>query len=64
MAKKYMVGYCFGCNNITKQQVLECTDTVPMRVFETVFTLGFGLLVDHDYYCECTKCGEINTLTK
>ena len=61
---KYMVGYCWTCAKRTKHRKLECKDSVPFRIFEAVFTCGFGLLLDHDYECECTVCGEINTLTK
>lgn len=63
MAKK-MVGYCWNCGCETKHEVLEAEDSVPWRVFETVVTMGFALLTPHDYKCECTRCGKINTLTK
>lgn len=62
--KKYMVGYCWDCCEHTKQKVFECHDSVPYRIFETVFTLGFGAILPHDYECECTKCGKINTIRK
>lgn len=61
---KYMTGYCWHCAKTTKHQVLECEDSVPYRIFETVFTLGFGAMLEHGYKCECTRCGEINTINK
>ena len=61
---KYIVGYCSECGKETKHRKLECEDSVPWRIFETVVTAGWGLLLDHDFKCECTKCGEINTITK
>lgn len=61
---KYMVGYCRNCGKETKHCKIEGKDSVPYRIFETVVTLGWGLLLDHDYKCECAICGEINTLTK
>jgi hypothetical protein len=61
---KYMVGYCWTCAKRTKQRTLECKDSALFRAFEAVVTCGFGLLLDHDYECECTVCGEINTITK
>lgn len=63
MAKK-MVGYCGNCGCETKHEVLEAEDSVPWRVFETIVTMGLALLTPHDYKCECTRCGKINTLTK
>lgn len=41
---KYMTGYCWHCAKMTKHQVIECEDSVPYRIFETVFTLGFGAM--------------------
>lgn len=61
---KYMVGYCWDCCEKTKQQVIECNDSTAYRVFETVFTLGWGLMLPHDFQCECIKCGRINTIRK
>ena len=61
---KYMFGYCWDCCEHTKQEVLGCHDSVPYRIFEAVFTLGFGAMLPHDYECECTKCGKINTIRK
>ena len=61
---KYMAGYCWECCKNTKQQVVEAEDSVGWRIFETVFTLGFALATPHDYKCECTKCGRINTIRK
>lgn len=62
--KKYMAGYCWGCGNNTRQEVVEAKDSVGWRVFESVFTLGMAAALPHDYKCECTKCGHINTLQK
>lgn len=62
MKKRYMIGYCDHCRKNTKQEVIKGVDSVPWRIFETVATLGFALLTFHDYECECTRCGEINTL--
>ena len=61
---KYMTGYCWSCHKETKQEKIECEDSVPYRIFETVFTLGFGAALPHDYKCECTRCGRINTISK
>ncbi len=62
--QKYMAGYCWTCCEDTKQEVIEAVDSAGWRVFETVFTLGLALATPHDYKCECTKCGRINTLRK
>lgn len=61
---KYMVGYCWNCAKRTKHKVIEPVDSTAWRVFETIATLGFALLSFHDYECECTVCGDINTLRK
>ena len=61
---KYMVGYCWSCARRTKQRKIASKDSVQFRIFETIVTCGFGLLLDHDYECECAVCGEINTITK
>jgi hypothetical protein len=61
---KYMTGYCHHCGKTTKHQVIECEDSVPYRIFETVATLGFGAMLEHDYKCECAKCGNITTLER
>lgn len=62
--QRYMVGYCFECGEKTKHKVIECEDSVGWRVFETVITVGLSLVMPHNYQCECTKCGKINTLSK
>ena len=62
--QKYMVGYCSRCGEKTKHKVIECTDSVGYRIFETLVTVGFALLTSHKYHCECVKCGKINTLSK
>ena len=64
LCMRHMVGYCPECGKKTKHRVIECQDSLPYRVFETVFTLGFAAALPHDYECECTRCGTINTLTK
>jgi hypothetical protein len=61
---KIMVGYCPKCGKRTKHRKIECTESLAWRTFETVVTLGWGLLFDRDYECECSECGSINTLTK
>ena len=61
---KYMAGYCWDCNKDTKQKVVEAVDSVGWRVFETVFTFGMAAALPHDYKCECTRCGHINTLRR
>ena len=61
---KYIIGYCSNCHKETKHLKLQCEDSVPCRIFETVVTLGLGLLLGYEYKCECTKCGEINTLRR
>ena len=60
--KKYVVHFCFDCGEETKHEVLECKDKVPYRIFETVFTFGFGAMLPHYYKCECQNCGRINTV--
>lgn len=63
--KRYMVGYYPECGKKTKHEILECKDSIPWRILETVMTAGWALLaLDHEYYCECSKCGQINTLRK
>ena len=61
---KYIVGYCYRCRKKTKHKIIECEDSMACRVFEAVVTVGFSLLFDREYECECTRCGEINTLEK
>ena len=61
---KYMVGYCCKCREKTKHKVIECEESIRFRVFETIITMGWAIAMPHDYHCECTKCGKINTLTK
>lgn len=63
MKKKNTVGFCYKCGKYTKHRVIKCEDTVAWRAFEIVCTLGFGTLLEHNYYCECNKCGEINELS-
>ena len=62
--KKYMVGYCPECGKKTKHEILESKDSIPWRIFEIVMTAGWALAFDHEYYCECSKCGQINTLRR
>jgi hypothetical protein len=64
MMTKIIVGYCPECGKKTKHTKIECTESFAWRAFETVATLGWGLLFDRDYECECSVCGSINTLTK
>ena len=40
---KYIVGYCSECGKETKHRKLECEDSVPWRIFETVVTAGWGI---------------------
>lgn len=61
---KTIVGFCPHCYKTTQHKVIECSDTVPWRTFEAIVTLGFNLLFDRDYHCECTKCGNINTIRR
>lgn len=61
---KQIVGYCPECGEETKHTKLECTESLPWRVFEVVTTMGFGLLFDRTYKCECSRCGKINEITK
>ena len=60
--KTNTVGYCWNCADYTEQRVIECKDAALWRAFETVFTLGLGVLLERDYYCKCKECGHINTL--
>lgn len=60
---KYLVGYCHECGKRTKQEVIKCEDSVGWRIFEGIFTLGGSEALGHNYQCECTKCGEINTIS-
>lgn len=62
--KKYVIGYCFKCAENTKHEVIECHNSTAYRAFETIATFGFGLLLPHNYECECTRCGKINTIEK
>ena len=60
---KYLCGYCFNCRKITKQEVIHCEESPLERVGTALFTVGLSeLLGDHDYECECTKCGHINSI--
>lgn len=61
--KQNKVGYCRKCGEYTEHRIIECKDTALWRTFETVITFGFGALFERDYYCECKKCGKINTLS-
>lgn len=61
--KKNTVGYCWNCGEETVHRVIECEDSAIWRTFETILTCGFGALFEHDYKCQCTKCGKINTLS-
>ncbi len=61
---KYMTGYCWECCKTTKQKVIDCDDSIAYRVFGAVFTLGFSEMLPHDYNCECTKCGHINSIRR
>lgn len=61
---KYIVGYCSKCGKKTKHRKIACTESLAWRAFEVITTAGFGLLFDRNYECECTICGEINTITK
>lgn len=60
--KQNKVGYCWDCGEYTEHRVIECDDSLIWRTFEIAVTLGFGALFEHDYKCECKKCGKINTL--
>ena len=61
---KNLVAYCSKCGRETRHVVIEAEDSLAWRVFETVVTAGWALLTDHDYKCECTRCGEIRTISK
>lgn len=61
---KYLTGYCSNCHKQTKQIKIACEDNLATRIFETVFTLGLLAMEEREYKCECTKCGEINTIRK
>ena len=61
---RYMVGYCDRCGEATKHRMIECKDSVGWRVFETIVTVGFALVLPREYYCECERCGQINTINK
>ena len=61
--KQNKVGYCWSCGEETVHRVIECEDSAIWRTFEVVATCGFGALFEHDYKCQCTKCGKIRTLS-
>ena len=61
--RKNKVGHCWNCGENTIHRVIECKDSVTWRIFEIVATCGVGTLFEHDYKCQCTKCGKINTLS-
>ena len=61
---KYLIGYCTRCHKQTKQLKIECEDNLATRIFETVFTFGLLAMEERKYKCECTRCGEINTIVK
>ena len=65
MMARCLVGYCYECCRETKQVVVECTENIGWRIFENLFTFGtIGAAFGYDYKCECTQCGEINTIHK
>lgn len=62
---KYVVGFCEECCELTKQKVVQCEDSTFFQVFEAICTIGLSLaFFKRDYFCECTKCGEINIVNK
>ena len=61
--KQTKVGYCYNCGERTVHRVIECEDSTIWRTFETVVTMGLGALFEHNYQCQCTKCGKIHTLS-
>lgn len=61
--KRITVGYCSNCRSYRKHRVIKCKDDALYRTLETVITFGLALLFEHDYYCECEKCGKINILS-
>jgi hypothetical protein len=60
---KTKVGYCSECGKYTEHRVIQCEDNAFYRTFETVFTLGLALALEHNYKCKCLECGKINTLS-
>lgn len=60
---KYLAGYCSKCGEKTKQEVIKCNDSVGYRIFTGIFTLGASEALGHNYTCECTRCGKINTIS-
>lgn len=42
MAKE-IVGYCQTCGRKTRHRVVECHDSVPERIFETIITMGWSI---------------------
>lgn len=61
---KFMAGYCWSCCENTKQEIIDTKDLKAYRIFEAICTLGLSFAFPVDYRCECTKCGQINTLQK
>lgn len=61
---KWVVDYCWTCARRTKQEVIQCKDSVPFRIFENICTLGLASLMERKYDCQCTKCGNVNTVYK
>ena len=63
--KKHIVGYCDTCERETKHNVIECEDSLGERIWENIITFGLFNVYSYRWYkCECTRCGEINTIHK
>ena len=60
---KYLVGYCPRCGKQTKHEVIKCEDSVGYRIFTGILTLGASEALGHNYKCECTRFGKINTVS-
>ena len=60
---KTLVGYCFNCGKDTKHKVIQCEESLGWRIYENILTFGLIAAMGYDYKCECTRCGEINTIS-
>lgn len=59
---KSVVAYCPNCNKKTKHVPIQCNEGLGWRIFENIFTFGAIAASGYNYECECSKCGEINTI--
>lgn len=61
MKNRKRVGFCKNCRKKTVQTFIEKETTGAFRLFEAILTLGWAE-ADNGDKCQCTNCGEINTI--